>query len=134
MPCRRIKGADRSVTNVADQDVVAERAKARAGLRDSPRCVQCSARGETAHEITDHVENIDDTVSGCENRIMLSGVLHRISYKNLSSDHLNPERGVSHGQIGIGKGSGRSGWNKARKKGLDESTMEVGDSERRRGQ
>src|SRR5216110_2811244 len=116
---------------IANQDIVAEGAEVGAGLSDSPRSVQSTAGCESPYEIAIHIEDIDDAVSSAHDWVVLGGILHRIGHEDLSSNHLNPERRVTGGQIRIRKRTGKSHSHESVKECIDKSTVEIGDRQRR---
>ena len=124
---RKIKRVDGSIPEIANQDIVAERAEAGAGLSDSPRRVQSSASREAPLEIAVHIENIDNAVSGAEDGVVLRGVLQRIGHENLSSNYLNSERRKVQRQIWIHKRTRKRHGIESGKKSFDESAMEIRD-------
>ena len=63
LPGGWIKCADSSITKIANQNIVAERAEVGARLGNAPRRIQSATGDEALQEITVHIENINDAVS-----------------------------------------------------------------------
>src|SRR5205085_6400596 len=59
----RVEAVDESVTEVADQDRVVERAEGRRRVRQSPRRAERPARGKPPHERTTSRGDVDDTIA-----------------------------------------------------------------------
>ncbi len=97
----RVEGVDGAVPKVADQDIVAEAPEVGACLDDALRGIERTIGSKSANEIALLVEDIDDAVSGSNDRVRACRILHSISYKYFGADLLNIEWRVTHGKVGV---------------------------------
>src|SRR5215470_5822425 len=91
IPRGRIKSVDRAVTEVSDQNIVAEPAEVRACLRDAPRRIQRPIRSKTSDEITVLIEDIDNAVSRADHGVGAGSILQSVCHEYLSTDLLDVE-------------------------------------------
>lgn len=76
---RGIEGVDCPVSEITDQNIVAELAEAGAGLRHTPRRIQRAVGGESLHEVALETEDVDDSIAGCIDGVVLGVILHCVS-------------------------------------------------------
>src|SRR5258706_8241259 len=81
-----VEGADFSVAEVSDQDVVAEQAEVVRGLHGAPRGIEAAARGEASHERAVGVEDIDESVARAGYVVVGGAVLQRVGDVKLVAD------------------------------------------------
>src|SRR5439155_12494343 len=84
-------GVDPAVSEVADQEVVAEPAKVRGRHRQAPGRVQVVMRDKPLEKVAVGVEDIDEAAPGSGNVIVGVLVLHGIGDEDSAADILNAE-------------------------------------------
>src|SRR6516162_2753198 len=83
---------DRSVSEIADQDVAAELSKTEGGQRDPPRRIECSRDRKSSHQVAVRIEHLDFAETRARNVVMLLRILQRIGDKEIAADILNAKR------------------------------------------
>ena len=97
----------RSVTKVANQQVVRELAEFMWSYNDSPRRIQNAVRDQPTHQVSVRHEHVHESVSGSGNVIVAVGILFRVSNDQEISNRLNTERRESSFHVRVCESCGR---------------------------
>src|ERR1700726_2774829 len=89
----RVEYIDPAVAEIAHQDIPAEAAKGRRGLRNAPRRVQRAMRGKAPDQMAVGIEDIDKAVALTGDIDILCRVLLGVGHKQIAIDILDAERG-----------------------------------------
>src|SRR6516162_1389405 len=91
----RVEHVDLAVPEIADEDLAAEPAEGKGGTRHAPRRIEWPAAGEAPQQVAVGIEDVDKTMAGTLNVVMLFRVLQRVSDEEIAVDTLNAERRIA---------------------------------------
>ena len=103
----RIEGVDHAVSEVADQKVATEAAKACRGKRHPPGCIQHALTGDSRHEVSIVVELIDIAETRTY-ALKCGGADLGVSYIDVSANTMDAKRRIARWQCRIGKATRKS--------------------------
>src|SRR5437660_4848049 len=120
-----VVGVDRTMAEIAYEDIVREGAERRGRHCDSPWRVQPAARREAAQEIPVRVEFIDDAKARPRSFVFFTFFAFGVSHKKMTVDVLNVERGKIFLQFGVGEIARQSYLGKGRIEHVDLVAHEI---------
>ena len=88
----RIERIDRSVSEIADQQVSGKPAKTSRRQRQAPRRIERAIGGKSFHQVAARVENVHVTVARSGHIVVLVRVLLRVGHPKIRADAFNAER------------------------------------------
>jgi len=121
-----VEGVDVAVAEVADQNVIAEVAEAVGRLHNTPGRIERASGGESLHQCAVGGENIDETIAGPVDRVVLGGVLHGVGDIEEIANQLDVERCEAVGDAQIVETAADRRGVKTTVKNINGAAVEVG--------
>src|SRR5581483_6423076 len=124
-----IEGVDCSISKISDQQIAAERPKARRSDRETPRRIERSVGNEPLLQDTVRIEYIDDPVSRTRDIVVFGAILDSIRNVQLTVNERDVEWSIAARQRWIAESARYRDRSERRIKNIDRSGIEVSDIE-----